>query len=304
MTDLQAIDEARPEWLHRRERGSSWSIRLSVRMAVALGRPIARLFLPLGTLYFLLSAPDGRRSSRDYLRRVLGRSPTLSDVFRHFHTFGACVLDRIYFLKQRIGLFDVRIIGEDLLIDLQRRRTGCLLLGTHIGSFEVLRAISRVHPDLKVNMLMFEENAQKISSVLGDIAPELAKEIISLGRPDALIKTSRALERGHFVGLLADRSLTVEHRVRLPFLGTPAPFSLSAFRMMVLLRKPVLLAVGLYRGGNRYDIHIEQFAVPEALPRRAGAAELTALASHYAERLEYHCRTAPYNWFNFYGFWD
>jgi predicted LPLAT superfamily acyltransferase len=23
----------------------------------------------------------------------------------------------------------------------------------------------------------------------------------------------------------------------------------------------------------------------------------------YVERIEYHCRNAPYNWFNFYDFW-
>jgi predicted LPLAT superfamily acyltransferase len=304
MTDLPAIDGARPEWLRRKERGSAWSIRLSVRLALALGRPLARLFVPLGALYFMLFAPEGRRASRDYLGRVLGRQPGLADVFRHFQAFGACVLDRAYFLKHRNDLFDVRIIGEPMLINLLKEKTGCLLLGAHIGSFEVLRAMGRAHPDLKVNMLMFEENAQKIGSVLGDIAPDLAKEIISLGRPDAFIRTSRALEQGHFVGLLADRSLTSGHQVRLPFLGAPAPFSLGAFRMMLLLRKPVLLMVGLYRGGNRYDIHIEQFARPDELPRGAGTSEMALLARRYAERLEHYCRASPYNWFNFYKFWD
>ncbi|HEX4506689.1 MAG TPA: acyl-CoA synthetase [Alphaproteobacteria bacterium] len=304
MTDLPATGGARPEWLRRKERGSAWSIRLSVRLALALGRPVARLFVPIGALYFLLFSPEGRRASRDYLERALGRPPSLSDVFRHFQAFGACVLDRAYFLKHRTDLFDVRIIGEDLLIDLLKEKTGCLLLGAHIGSFEVLRAMGRAHPDLNVNMLMFEENAQKIGSVLGDIAPDLAKEIISLGRPDVFIRTSRVLEQGHFVGLLADRSLTADHQVRLPFLGAPAPFSLGAFRMMALLRKPVLLMVGLYLGGNRYDIHIERFAVPDDLPRRAGPSELALLAGRYAERLEHHCRAAPYNWFNFYKFWD
>ena len=62
--------------------------------------------------------------------------------------------------------------------------------------------------------------------------------------------------------------------------------------------------VGLYRGGNRYDIHIEQFVLPDELPRRAGPSDLVVLAGRYAERLEYHCRAAPYNWFNFYKFWD
>jgi predicted LPLAT superfamily acyltransferase len=153
-------------------------------------------------------------------------------------------------------------------------------------------------------MLMFEENARKISAVLSEIAPDIAKEIISLGRPESFIRTSHALDRGNFVGLLADRSLSSDHQVRLPFLDAPAPFSLGAFRMMALLKKPVLLMFGLYRGGNRYDIHIERFSMPEDLPQRAGSADIEALVARYAGRLEHYCRAAPYNWFNFYKFWE
>lgn len=304
MTDLSASSDSTPAWLRHKERGSAWSIKLSVALALTLGRRVARLFLPLGCLYYLIFAAEGRRASREYLNRALRRRAGLWDVFRHYHAFGSCILDRVYFLKGRTDLFDIRIVGEELLIDLLRQRRGCFLLGAHIGSFEVLRAAGRAHGDLRINMLMFEENAQKIASVLSEIAPDIAHEIISLGRPDSFIRTSHALERGSFVGLLADRSLSSDQQIRLPFLGARAPFSPAAFRMMALLKKPVLLMFGIYRGGNRYDIHIERFSVPEEMPQRAGSAEIEALVARYASRLEHHCRAAPYNWFNFYKFWE
>jgi predicted LPLAT superfamily acyltransferase len=304
VTDLPAAETIRPDWLRRKERGSIRSIKFSVRLAIILGRPVARLFLPFVCLYFLAVATDSRRASRTYLARVLDRRPTWLDVLRHYRAFASCVLDRVFFLKQRTDLFDLRIFGETLLTDVLAENTGCILLGAHIGSFEVLRAMGREQPTLRVNMLMFEENAKKISSVLSTIAPDLAKEIINLGRPDAFIKTLRSLEKGNFVGLLADRSLRNDSQVLLPFLGTPARFSGGAFRMMALLQKPVILMVGLYRGGNRYDIHIEAFAGPGELSRRAGPAEIETLVGRYVARLEHYCRAAPYNWFNFYNFWE
>lgn len=304
MTDWPATEAARPEWLSRKERGSVWSIKLGVRLALWLGRPIARLFLPFVCFYCLVFATESRHASRDYLARVLKRPPIWRDLFRHYRTFASCVLDRVFFLKQRTDLFELKIFGEALLTDLLAQNTGCVLLGAHIGSFEVLRAAGRGRPNLRVNMLMFEENAQKITAVLNEVAPDLAKEIISLGQPDAFLKTLRCLEKGHFVGLLADRSLTNDRQLEVPFLGAPARFSSSAFRMMALLQKPVILMVGLYRDGNRYDIHLETFLAGGGISRRASPAEVEGLVRRYVARLEHYCCAAPYNWFNFYNFWD
>jgi predicted LPLAT superfamily acyltransferase len=111
------------------------------------------------------------------------------------------------------------------------------------------------------------------------------------------------LEQGHFVGILADRSRSSDRQVSHDFLGSPAQFSVSAFRMMAIVQKPAVLMVGLYRGGNRYDIHIEHFADPDPMPHRPSNEELAKITGRYVARMEHYCRMAPYNWFNFYDFW-
>lgn len=300
---MTARPAGQPEWLRRKERGSVAAIKLVVMIALGLGRPAIRLFLPAICLYFLLLSSEPRRASRLYLTRALGRAATLLDVFRHYRAFASCVLDRVFFLKNKTELFDIRIFDEHLATDLQARGSGCILLGAHIGSFEVLRAMGRRQPNLRVNMVMFEENARKVGSVLNAINPELTKDIISLGKPDALLTVQNCLENGHFVGVLADRSLSDERRVARPFLGAPAHFSVDPFRMIALLQRPVLLMVGVYRGGNRYDIHVEPFASQDELPRRPNPEELAQIVDRYVARLEHYCRTAPYNWFNFYDIW-
>jgi predicted LPLAT superfamily acyltransferase len=67
---------------------------------------------------------------------------------------------------------------------------------------------------------------------------------------------------------------------------------------------PVVLFFGLYRGGNRYDVYFEHFADRLKAPRPRRREALAAWVQRYAARLEHHARTAPYNWFNFYDFWD
>jgi predicted LPLAT superfamily acyltransferase len=73
--------------------------------------------------------------------------------------------------------------------------------------------------------------------------------------------------------------------------------------MAAALKVPVMLCFGLYRGGNRYDLHFEPFADTVVLDRSNRAASLNAVIQRFADRLAHHARAAPYNWFNFYDFW-
>ena len=104
-----------PEWLKRKERGSVAVIRFTVWLALAAGRPITRLLLPLPSLYFLIFSRASRSASRLYLSRVLGRKSTLLEVFRHYLTFAACVLDRVFFLADRTQHFELRFHGEEIV---------------------------------------------------------------------------------------------------------------------------------------------------------------------------------------------
>lgn len=291
------------EWTARRERGAIPMIKLFVWISLRLGRSVARLLLYPICLYFLAFSGKSRTASRAYLTRVLGRRPSVVDLFCHYYCFASCVLDRVYLLNGQLGLFDLHVHGEEIVAEILKRGSGCFLLGAHLGSFEVLRALGRRQESLRVSLAMYEDNARKVNSVLNAISPELALDIIGLGRFDAMIRVQQRLKEGHFVGILADRSLECEAQVRLPFLGEAAGFPTGPFRMITILRAPVVLMFGVYRGGNRYDVFFERLIEPVTPRARDGAELVTSAMQDYVGRLEHYCRLAPYNWFNFYDFW-
>jgi predicted LPLAT superfamily acyltransferase len=74
--------------------------------------------------------------------------------------------------------------------------------------------------------------------------------------------------------------------------------------LAALTRCPVILFFGVYRGGNRYDIYFERLADSIILDRARRREDLQHWLQRYAERLEYYVRNAPFNWFNFYDFWE
>jgi len=295
---------ARADWLRQQERSNLAILRLMVWISLTLGRRVGRVVLYGIAAYYVLFAPRARRYSRAYLNRALGRWSGWADGFRHVFSFASTIHDRIYLLNNRFDLFDIEVIGAEALHAAAAGQPGALLIGAHLGSFEVLRAVGRGRAGLKVAMLLYEENARKINATLAAINPAASDDIIALGHLGAMLEARDKLDQGYVVGMLADRGLGDDATVDCDFLGEAAPFPLGPFRTAAMLGRPVFFMTGLYLGGNRYRIHFEPLADFSATPRAERDAAIRTAMQNYADRLTYFCRAAPYNWFNFFDFWQ
>jgi predicted LPLAT superfamily acyltransferase len=299
----EEANKSAPVWAAKPERSNTLAIRFIVWVALTLGRRTARLFLYPICLYFFVFAAEARRASRKYLRKVLGREPRISDGFRHIHTFASTILDRVFLLNGRFDKFDVRTHLDGAAKALIDSKRGCILLGAHLGSFEITRAYAAEIDGPPASVVMYEENARKLNTVLKAINPDLTQQVIPLGKIDSMLKVEQALQRGEFIGILADRGLDQGGAgISCEFLGEPANFPNGPLRMAYMLKCPVLLMVGAYRGDNRYDLYFEELVDMAAteLPRNE---MIKQAQQHYVARIEHYCRDAPYNWFNFYDFW-
>ncbi len=291
------------EWVNSPERGSLALLRLMTFVSLRLGRRVGRGLLFFIALYFFLFAPTARRHSREYLRRALGRPPTALDRFRQVFTFAATILDRLYLVNERYDLFEISIEGEELMRENIRSRSGAFLMGAHLGSFEIMSALGRRQSGLRVAMAMYEENARKVSAMFKAVNPANKPEIIALGHIEAMLRIRERLEDGVFVGLLGDRTIGDQPGLVVNFLGDPALLPIGPMRAAAVLRRPVFFMLGLYKGGNRYQVVFE--ALADFTATRAGEreAQIAAAIQRYVALLEKYCRSDPYNWFNFFDFW-
>jgi len=303
LRQLEKVAPARPRWLEQPERGSPLAMRLVLWLMLKLGRPLGRLLLFPILAYFLLFSPRARRASAQYLRRARGRRASLADMARHFHAFASTMQDHFYLLAGKHGEFEVTLDAPAQAQAMLRRGRGCILLGSHLGSFEILRARGMAEGLPPVNMLMYLDNAEKSGRLLRSLAPDLGSRIIPLGGPDALLRVHESLARGELVGMLGDRAWRNERSCSIDFLGAPARFPLGPLLVAGLLGSPVVLFFGLYLGGRRYEIRLEPFADAIVLDPQDRDASVRPWVERYARRLENYCRLAPYNWFNFYDFW-
>lgn len=292
------------DWRQQQERSNLAILKLMVWISLTFGRAVGRLVLYGIAAYYVLFAPTARRASRAYLHRALGRWAQWTDGYRHVFSFASTIHDRIYLLNDRFDLFDIEVIGAEALNEALARQPGALLIGAHLGSFEVLRAVGRGRAGLQVAMLMYEENARKINATLQAINPRAAEDILPLGRVDSMLAARDRLAQGYLVGMLADRGLGNDATLDCDFLGQPAAFPLGPWRMAAMLQRPVFFMAGLYLGGNRYRIHFEPLADFSHVTRADREQAIDDAIRAYAGRLEAHCRQTPYNWFNFFDFWQ
>lgn len=300
----EVVHSKSASWRNRQERSNMLMLRMMSWISLRLGRTAARSVLHLIALYFVLFAPDSRRASLSYLPRVLERPATLLDLYRHFFCFAATIHDRIYLINRRYDLFDIDIQGHENIRPLIDAGKGVFLMGAHLGSFEVMRAIGRQVPGLRVAMVMHEDNAQKINSMLAAINPEASMDVIPLGRIDSMLQVQERLADGMLVGMLSDRTLGNEPMAKVNLLGTTAGLPSGPFRMAALLRRPVVFMAGLYMGGNRYQVHFETLADFTDTPRNEREQAVEMAIARYTEFLNRYTRLAPYNWFNFFDYWQ
>jgi len=311
------VKSRQAEWSRAPERSNMLALRVICWIAIQCGRPLTRLILHPIALYFLLFSPTPRRHIKRYLFRVIGPQAGRGDGYRLLHAFASTVLDRLYLLRGRLDLFDIRVYGNEPVEAETNAGRGAFMLGAHVGSFEAVGAATNRSPTperLRPAMLMYPDNAQQINAVLDAISlPGLRPHIIALGRPHSMLDLRDWLDSGGLAGLLADRTLAGPEEagqqrgstIELSFRGKLAPFNDGPFRLAALLRRKVFFMAGLYAGGARYDVLFEPLAdfserVSDPVERER---RIRAALESYVARLEELCRAYPYNWFNFHDFW-
>ena len=289
-------------WLNQKERSYAWVLKLMLGLAVTLGRRPCRFLLYPITLYYLFFSKIAKEASIDFLGRVLSKKITYLDIFRHYHFFASVFLDRVFILNDGGKDLVVNVYGESIISELQGK--GCLLFGSHLGSFEVVRALGLSDQSTRLKVLMNNEITENTNTILNKLNPEIAKSIIQIGEAHSLLRIKEMVDNGYMVALLADRVVKKKKSIPCEFLGKKAHFPSGPITLAGVLKVPVVLFFGIYKGGNRYDIYFEKLTDQFPMDGKDEESSKQKWMQQYVNRLAHHSKQNPFNWFNFFDYWE
>lgn len=282
-----------------RNPGPSWGfgfLRIADRVVPEfLYRPLRAL----GTWVALLNMPQQRRHSRDYLRVVLRREPSLMEVFRHFFVFEEMLMLKLRIASGRPHRGELAPGSEDFRRIIDTNETA--LLGTfHFGDSDLTGFLFGGQEKRRVSLIR-----QRVEN--SDDTDELARRFAGWvsfiwvnANENPLFAIKEAIESGSSVALTCDRIEFSARGEPFHFLGARRLFPFTIYHLAWIFKKPVLLSVGVPGRPGETIVHSSPAWRPDATLSRA--ENLERAREHFQaflRLLEDLLRINPYWWFNF-----
>jgi len=155
-----------------------------------------------------------------------------------------------------------------------------------------------------LHVVMQDTEAEQIKEVFARMGTvHRLPQVIAVNRTAmpalAIVRTLRAEKP---VAMLGDRVAGGPY-AECDFLGRRACFPTGIFAIAAAAGAPIVLTFAFNVGSRAYEVVAEP---PHSvtLPRHGRREALAAHAQWFADRLAHYARLYPYNWFNYYDFWE
>ena len=303
-------------WSQVKEKGSIVGIKIMLYNYKFLGRTLSHLLLYPIITYFYCTSSNAKKASRKYLLNLQNylakhnpkATPIQTNTFRHFLAFADSALDKLAVWNNDITLDHIDFVGIELFRNLIAQKQGGVIFTAHLGNIEIARALSKLDPTVKLNILLFHQNAKRINALFEQINAQFKFNIICIENLDIglAIQLKGKVDAGEFIVIACDRtSVTQPQRcIRAQFLDHDAYFPQGPFLLAGLLQCPVYTILCFKQRKDYFRIIFEEFAQSMDIARKNRNTKLEYYAQKYAQLLEKYCQQYPLQWFNFFNFWQ
>jgi len=299
-------------WSKMQERGTYIGMQILLFVYRLFNRKVLSVFLYPVVVYLYFTGGESKLASTNYLQAIAKKqhwkkTPNAYVGIKHFYTFAQSVFDKIDAWSGKITTNDI-IYGDTHPFErLEKNKQGAVFIGSHLGNLEVCRALGHGRYQTRINVLVFTHHAVEFNRVMNKINPNSNVDLIQathVGAELAILLKER-IDNGEIIVIAGDRTSvkTSGRVVYADFLGQKAAFSQGPFILASILECPVYFLFCL-KDKKKYRVIFEHVADSLKFNRKTRQEELNVVISQYAQRLEFYCLKYPFQWFNFFNFWQ
>lgn len=291
-----------PSW-QGKSKGTTLGYSIFVGILKGFGVLPAYFLLRFVTLYYFLFSYKTSKFIFDYFHRRMGFSwlKSLFKIYNNYYLLGQTVIDKVVIMSGMPNRFSFNFDGEEHLREMVSMKKGGLLLGAHIGNWDIAgHLLERL--ETTINIVMFDGEHQQIKEYLERVTGKKnAKIIIIKNDLSHIYEISEAFKNNELVCIHADRFIEGNKTMQTDFLGAKAFFPTGPFVLATTFKVPVSYVFAM----KESSLHYHFFASPAKIhDRTEKKAAMQEILDEFSGEMEKKLKQYPEQWYNYYNFWQ
>ncbi len=279
------------------------------------------LAFPIGFFYWIFS-PKARQFSSDYLKTAAennasfnGRKPSS---LKHIISFALNLVENVQSWGGKFSFKNVSWQDDDVhdLVANIENGTGTLCVVSHLGNAQMMKGLASMNQagtsrKISITTITDTKLTGGFVKLINQINPDSSFHVISSDEigPDTIMLLQERLEQGELVVIAGDRiSAHTDRYIELPFLKKPARFPYGVYLLIALLNAPSYFIFGLRHKDisikPQYDMFVCKNNVDFECGRKEREERIRKTNMNFIQELEKHTLSHPYQWYNFFDFWN
>lgn len=307
---MRRDDLKKKGWYNQRTLGNRFGYEWFRYLYKITGRRGAYEWLKIVVFYYTLFAPElARKAGLSYLKKMFpGEPPEKLRKYRkkHFWEFGQTLLDRLIVAQNGFNDFKMLSDGLEHIKEAVELGRGVLLLGAHIGNFEV-GGFALTDAGVRITIVGVRKEMERVETYLHARYKDgkLPMDTLTIQEDDSFsfLEVPRALQRGEVLAMLADRKWGDKFVTR-PLLGKDVQFPAGPFIVASITGSPIVTWFVVKDSPDTYHFHAMAPIHVARVSRKERENAIGDAVARYAENIENILRKYPFQWYNFYDFWE
>lgn len=251
-------------------------------------------------LYYFLFAKNVKVALKDYYAH-LNIPFSNKNFFNHLFNYAVATSDRFISKAHPENYHFINQNREQLLSEV---KNGSILLSNHFGGWAVASNYFSAS-DVKINVVMNEamiQNAKEFEAMINK-KNEACVNIIDLSKGNIAtsISIGTALLNNESVAFMGDRALNEKYEYPMPFFNDTAHFNKNPFLFAYKTKKPIMVIFVVYQTIKTYEMIFEKIELDYTLNENDA---IHKGIEQYVQILSNTLIKHPFQWFNFYNFWE